>query len=395
MRTARLLGAIFILAASITHTASAEIRLTTLYSVIGESPVGLAASHDALYVASDAFGTGPGQIFELSPPSLPGGPWTETVLHGFGGPGDGSEPELAPVDVAGALYGTTSAGGAYFVGVFYQLQPPTLPGSSWVETVLYDFGAPGSDIGYAVSGLVKGPGGSFYVLTSAPNLCQLLPPTSPGGAWTATILYSFPNDVLPNSLVAGPNGVLYGTNDNGGTSAPDGVFQLTPPATPGGAWTETVIHSFFTRGGGPLNNPTSLTVAPDGTIYGTAYGYTFITGFGASGIFQLTPPAAPGGQWTYTNPTAPAFDRRFVTPVALVNGNLYGGISNGTGGSIFELQPPTAPDGAWTMTTLHVFTNGQVPTGNLVVEPDGVVYGTTAAAPGQPAGGTVFAILME
>jgi hypothetical protein len=47
------------------------------------------------------------------------------------------------------------------------------------------------------------------------------------------------------------------------------------------------------------------------------------------------------------------------------------------------------------MTTLHVFTNGQVPTGNLAVEPDGAVYGTTAAAPGQPSGGTVFAILTE
>jgi hypothetical protein len=75
-----------------------------------------------------------------------------------------------------------------------------------------------------------------------------------------------------------------------------------------------------------------------------------------------------------------------------MNGNLYGGISNGNGGSIFELQPPSAPDGAWTMTTLHVFKNGQVPTGNLVVEPNGAVYGTTAAAPGQPSGGTVFTI---
>jgi hypothetical protein len=55
----------------------------------------------------------------------------------------------------------------------------------------------------------------------------------------------------------------------------------------------------------------------------------------------------------------------------------------------------TSATGAWTMTTLHVFTNGQVPTGDLVVKPDGAVYGTTAAAPGQPAGGTVFAITME
>jgi hypothetical protein len=147
MRAAWLLGAVSILGALTAHTASSETRLTTIYSVIGERPVGLAASHVALYVASDAIRTGPGQIFELSPPSAPGGPWTETVLHSFGGPGDGSEPELAPVDLAGTLYGTTSAGGPYSVGVFYQLQPPTPPGTSWVKTVLYDFGAPETNYG--------------------------------------------------------------------------------------------------------------------------------------------------------------------------------------------------------------------------------------------------------
>jgi len=393
MRTARLLGAIFILAASITRTASAGIRLTTLYSVIGEGPVGLAASHGALYVASDAFGTGPGQIFELSPTSPPGGPWTETVLHSFGGPGDGSEPELAPVDVAGTVYGTTSVGGAYS-GIFYQLQPPTLPGNSWVETVLYDFGVPGTNIGYPVSGLVEGPGGSFYVLTSTPNLCQLLPPTSPGGVWTATVLYSFPFDAPsgpPNSIVAGPDGVLYGTT-SGGHEWGD-VFQLTPPASPGGAWTETLLHLFAAEDA--VGDPIALTVAADGTIYGTAYGFNRPFADGASAIFQLTPPVAPGGQWTYANLTTPTRAEHYNTPVALVNGNLYGGITTGTGGSIFELQPPSAPGGNWTMTTLYTFTDGQTPSGNLVAGPHGAIYGTSAAAPGQPAGGTVFAITME
>ena len=365
-------------------------RFATLYSVTGEGPVGLAASHGALYVASDAFGTGPGQIFELSPPAAPGGSWTETVLHSFGGPGDGSEPELAPLDVTGTLYGTTSAGGAYYVGVFYQLQPPTSPGSSWVETVLYDFGAPETNYGYAASGLVEGPGGSFYVLTTTPNLRQLLPPTSPGGAWTAAVLYSFPGFPALNSLVVGPNGVLYATSFGG----PGAVFQFTPPTTPGGAWAETVIHQFADRDG-PVDNPIALTVVADGTIYGTAYGYDPPLGSGASAIFQLTRPTAPGGQWTYTNLATPAKTEHFHTPVALVNGNLYGGITTGTGGSIFELQPPSAPGGAWTMTTLYTFTDGQVPSGNLVAGPHGAIYGTSAAAPGQPAGGTVFAITME
>jgi hypothetical protein len=44
------------------------------------------------------------------------------------------------------------------------------------------------------------------------------------------------------------------------------------------------------------------------------------------------------------------------------------------------------------MTTLHTFTDGQVPSGNLVAGPNGAIYGTTAAAFDQPSGGTVFAI---
>ncbi len=376
-------------------------HFATLSTITGDNPVGLTGATGALY--GTTFGSGGagfncGTVYQLRPPATKGGPWLDVVLYSFPNVfGDPCSPAGAPVvGTDGTLYGITASGGAYLYGVLYGLKPPESPGAGWSENVLYTFEDPAMNIGYAVSGLVKGPGGSFYVLTSGgdfPELCQLQPPASPGGAWTATILYSFPYDVFPNSLAAGPNGVLYGTNDNGGTSAPDAVFQLTPPTSPGGAWTETVIHSFFTRGGGPVNNPTALTVAADGTIYGTALGYPLITeGNGASAIFQLTPPATPGGEWTYTELTTPTFDRRFVTPVALMNGNLYGGISNGAGGSIFELQPPSAPDGPWTMTTLHVFTNGQVPTGNLVVQPNGAVYGTTIAAPGQPSGGTVFTI---
>ncbi len=309
--------------------------------------------------------------------------------------GAGALAAGAPVvGAGGTLYGITSAGGPYLLGVFYDLQPPESTGAGWTENVLYNFDDPSANIGYATSGVVKGPGGSFYVLTSATDLCQLQPPASPGGAWTATVLYSFPNGPALNSLVAGPNGVLYGAGPEDSLPHEFGVvFQLTPPASPGGVWTRKPLHSFAPKD--LVGNPIGLTVAPDGTIYGTAYGWNPPLGAGDSAIFQLTPPAAPSGEWTYTALTTPTKAEHFITPVAIVNGNLYGGITTGTGGSIFELQPPSAPGGAWTMTTLYTFTTGQVPSGNLVAGPNGAIYGTTAAAPGQPAGGTVFAITME
>jgi hypothetical protein len=140
-----------------------------------------------------------------------------------------------------------------------------------------------------------------------------------------------------------------------------------------------------------VDNPVALTVAADGTIYGAAYGDPPPFGSAGSAIFQLSPPAIPGGQWTYSNLTTPTFTEQFNTPLVIANGKLYGGVSTGTGGSIFELQPPSAASGAWTMTTLHTFTN-EIPSGNLVAGGNGTIYGTTAAAPGLPSGGTVFAI---
>lgn len=375
-------------------------RFATLYTVTGDNPVGLAWARGVLYGSTSAYsgeGFNCGTVYQLQP-SAKGSPWLGTVLYSFPSGLDAPcAPAQAPVvGAGGSIYGTTVAGGSYISGVFYDLQPPPSPGDAWTEGTLYDFDNPSTDIGYAASGLVKGPNGSFYILTADTNsapaeLCQLHPPSSPGGPWTATVLYSFPFGALGgplNSLVAGRDGALYGTNA-GGAGA---VLKFTPPPTPGDAWTETMIHSFGSNPRQIADNPIALTVAADGTIYGTAYGRNPPLGSGYSAIFQLTPPATPDGKWAYKNLTAPTNAEHFNTAIVLVNGNLYGTTSTGNGGSIYELQPPLAPGGTWTMTTLYTFTDGQVPGGNLVAGPDGLIFGTTAAAPGQPSGGTVFAI---
>jgi hypothetical protein len=49
------------------------------------------------------------------------------------------------MDTKGNLYGTTSEGGAYLSGTMYgagtvfELTPPTTSGGSWTESVLYSF----------------------------------------------------------------------------------------------------------------------------------------------------------------------------------------------------------------------------------------------------------------
>ena len=78
----------------------------------------------------------------------------------------------------------------------------------------------------------------------------------------------------------GEDGVLYGTTQYGGVAAGSPcsyygasgcgiVFQLTPPAAPGGAWTETVLHSFAGLDGDGALPEAALVLSTRGLLYGT------------------------------------------------------------------------------------------------------------------------------
>jgi hypothetical protein len=88
---------------------------------------------------------------------------------------------------------------------------------------------------------------------------SLTPPASPSGAWTEAVLHNFAggstDGATPYRRVAiGEGGVLYGTTYTGGSgpcidpgSSIFGcgtVYSLSPPAAPGSAWTESVLHNF-------------------------------------------------------------------------------------------------------------------------------------------------------
>jgi hypothetical protein len=61
----------------------------------------------------------------LTPPSVTGGAWTETVLHSFTGQnGDGATPLAAlTLSSTGVLYGTTSEGGTAGKGTAFAVAP--------------------------------------------------------------------------------------------------------------------------------------------------------------------------------------------------------------------------------------------------------------------------------
>jgi uncharacterized repeat protein (TIGR03803 family) len=61
-----------------------------------------------------------GTIFEMIPPSAPGGTWTEVVLYSFAVGAGGAFPNAVALGPDGNLYGTTESGGANNLGTVFQ-----------------------------------------------------------------------------------------------------------------------------------------------------------------------------------------------------------------------------------------------------------------------------------
>jgi uncharacterized repeat protein (TIGR03803 family) len=235
---------------------------------------------------------------------------------------------------------------------------------------------------------------------------QLRPPATAGGNWTETALYSFGSEVNDGVTPdCGPimdgKGNLYGTTSGGGSANQGTVWKLARPSTAGGEWTETVLYSFTGQNGDGVN-PNGVIWGKNGALYGTTYGgglvcTTFPEPPGCGTIFALSPPPVPGGSWTATvlyRFTGQNGDGAtpFAAPAWGPNGALYGTTSFGGNshnwGTIYQLTAPAAPGGAWTEKVLYTFAGaatGVSPYTPLTASPAGVLYGTTLS--------TVFQLL--
>ncbi len=413
------LGAAVILAvaASVAGIPAEAQTLTTIWSFTGsndggDSPLApLTFGSGGAAYGSTAVGGGTsefGAVYELVPPTKAGGAWSEAVLYRMGGGSDGQQPQDIALGEGGDIYSSTLLGGTgncyQGCGTIFELTPPTKKGGDWTHTILYDF-AGGTD-GVSPGNVVVGQNGSVYGSTSGGGpagaspctkvgcgmLFELTPPAEPGGNWTRTVLHGFPRTKTdgrnPNAdIVFDSNGNLYGTTYYGGSLFYGTVFELTPPAEPGGAWTETVLHNFSGKsgdGGYPIGG---LTIASNGTVYGTA-SYSGVANDSGT-AFELTPPAERSGAWTYivlhnftggTDAATPATTMAFDPA-----GNLYGTTYNGGSsacylgcGTVFQLAPPAKTGGAWTETVLQEWGNsGQDPDASIVMFHNGLLYGTT------------------
>lgn len=275
---------------------------------------------------------------------------TLTVIHSFSGGAGGISPQAGvTMDAADNLYGTTYYGGTHGYGMVFELKHF---GSGWLFTPLYSF-AGGNDGANPWGRVVIGPDGALYGTTSQ------------GGG----------SQACPNGL-----------SNSCGT-----VFNLRPPArtcaTTLCSWTETVLYRFTGASDGGIPGG-DLTFDQSGNIYGSAG----CCGTGGGGVVYELRPSGDG--WTEAVISSPSGASLAGGVIFDRSGNLYGVGVNGEFdyGAVYELSP-SGPN--WTEQTLYSFSagsDGYVPTGGLIIDPAGNLYGTTVEG-GSGRGGTVFQLM--
>jgi len=336
---------------------------------------------------------------------------TLTTLYNFGSQtGDGVWPRSSLImDKKGNLYGTTPFGGTGSspacnmpsypgCGTAFKLAPPGKKGSSWTETVLYNFGSQYEYDVYPAAGLIMDAERNLYGTTTggdgaggAQGTVFELTPTG-----VETVLHAFTGEPEDGSaptgqLIMDAQGNFYGTTTGGGPGGNGTVFKLAPDGA------ETLLHGFgFQQPGDGCTPYAGVIMDKKGNLYGTTWA---CGAYGYGTVFMV----APNGTETVLYNFNPYNGTDGFYPVGGVvidkKGNLYGTTTRGGAscdcGTVFKLTPGKK-GGAWTEILLHSFGNqsgdGSGPQAGLIMDKEGNLYGTTEFAGGGYDGGrgTVF-----
>jgi uncharacterized repeat protein (TIGR03803 family) len=306
---------------------------------------------------------------------------TFSVLYRFTGGADGANPAAGVAIRGNALYGTTSGPAC---GTVYQL---THSGSNWLFSTLAALGSKGCT---PYARVVFGPDGHLYGTSSNGGkygggaVFKLTPQVGPckdvACYRSVTDLYDFGSGTdgqFPSGeLVWDQQGNVYGTTSVGGTHNEGTVFELMPS---GNGYTESVLYNFSDPGGiypyaglvwdNKGNLFGTATAGGSSDVWGTVFELTYVVGVGwTEHVLYNFQDADDGG-----DPTGGLiFDS---------SGNLYGTTADGGsggGGTVFELSPS---GDTWTFKVLYSFSgqnNTEMgPWATLSMDGAGNLYGTT------------------
>jgi uncharacterized repeat protein (TIGR03803 family) len=291
------------------------------------------------------------------------------------------EPPVAD----GFLYGTCSEGGANGAGSVIKLSRDSSGAPINPDNVASFNTTDGSK---PVAALLFGPDGLAYGTTEqggVAGLGSIFRITSGVSLRTAASFVSGKGANPRSALSAGADGTLYGSTFDGGTRGDGTIFRLTKDGT------YSVLANFTGADGA---NPLSpLIVSDDGTIFGS----TYKGGSNERGtIFRVT---ADGTVQPLVKFNANLEPKGANPRGAIVRiGNDFFGTTEKGGandkGTIFKVSvnPLGSPTPA-TLTTLLDFngSNGEFPFAGLTNDGNGVLYGTTTKG-GANGFGTFFKI---
>jgi uncharacterized repeat protein (TIGR03803 family) len=339
--------------------------------------------------AANALGTNTGVDMSFMTPGARSGV-SFTPVFSFNGT-NGSDAQAGVVQAAdGSFYGTTYDGGDNDLGTVYQLT------SGGALNVLYSFD--GTNGSHPEAELVFGPDNQLYGTTYDGGTNDVdnggdgtVFKITTNGLFTSLVSFAGTNGANPAAgLALGPDGLFYGTTQNGGTndvaSGGDGtVFKITTTGS------LTPLVSFNTTNG--ANPAAQLTLANDGNFYGTTEngGIYDVTNGGDGTVFKITTSGTLTSLASFngTNGANPVAALVQGTDGYLYGTTQYGGtndLATGGDGTIFRITTNGL------LTSLYSFTggiDGADPQAPLTLGTDGNLYGTTSAG-GVADSGTVF-----
>lgn len=326
------------------------VTYATTYNAIGGIPCANGAE-------------GYGTVFKLTP----GG--THTILHTFGGVGDGEYPNAGlAIDTSGNLYGITGSGGVYGYGIVFKIS------ASGDYSILYNFGKVEGD-GYNPAGpLTLDSAGNIYGSTNqggnskcktASIGCGTLFELTPTGV--ETIIYKFAagkdGRQPAGNLIRDGKGNLYGTADYS-------LFKVSSKGV------ETALYDFSSSSEIAISY---LARNSAGNFYG---GFTSADGDGSPGFWEVTNSGVE--TLSYAVP--------FNGPLMFSNGNLFGTgiIIEGTDAeAVYEFDPTTGIVNTLYTFPLPPYSDSWYQASGVIMDSAGNLYGTTGGA-GTYGAGTVF-----
>ena len=290
-------------------------------------------------------------------------------LYSFVGATDGSSPGPLAKGADGHLYGTTDygpvpAGSPRTPTLFRLRRTPAVT----FET-LRTFDAPTTGRGVKVQ-LVAGTDALLYgyAQTDGPTGTGTIyrfdpaaggPPSDP---LSFTVLHTFPPDAWsPSRPTLSADGFLYGTTRFGGATGRGRVYRLSRES---GA-----VTLLGTLPGGPVQTTdvwnSALVAGPDGLLYGTSHSETDTVN--ENRVVRVDP--ATGAASAAHERTNPRFPGVFYStgPLARVAGFLYG-LRQASGLTVFRFDPQTnaiadvatTSAGLWSPTSLLAATDSQL-----------------------------------